>query len=270
MQQVRLGVVSFLNTIPLIEGMETVEGVTLSPQVPSTLIDSLLAEQVDIALASSIDYQRSTEPLRILKVGVLSSDGPTRTVRLCSTRPIDQIQKVYCDLDSHTSVALLQIIMQDVYHKTIQIETSEIREYKTVDDWPDAVLMIGDKVVSSKTPTHYPYELDLGEAWKELTGLPFVFACWMGKAQLETNVVHTVAMSLDRQLKRNKHRLEQLVSTSANQRGWEKPEALSYIQETIEYEWTNRHVESVKHFFDRAYAHGLIQTLRELQFYNWG
>ena len=68
-----LGVVNFLNTTPLISGLEFVEGVEFVHEVPSELIGCLERHEVDIALASSIDYQRSEIDLRILPVGVLTA-----------------------------------------------------------------------------------------------------------------------------------------------------------------------------------------------------
>ena len=74
-QTIRVGVVNFLNATPLIEGMSAVEGIELVPKVPSDLIGCLERGEVDFALASSIDYQRSSIDLGILPYGVLSSDG---------------------------------------------------------------------------------------------------------------------------------------------------------------------------------------------------
>ena len=102
---IRLGVVSFLNTLPLIDGLDVCTDVELRCTVPSLLIDQLLGDEVDIALCSSIDYLRSPEPLRIVPVGMLGCCGPTMTVRLYSAVPIEPLEGVYCDCESHTSVA---------------------------------------------------------------------------------------------------------------------------------------------------------------------
>ena len=98
---------SFINTLPLIDGLENLADVSLRHSVPSLLIDELLAGRVDVALCSSIDYLRSPTPLALLPVGMLGCDGPTMTVRLYSNKPLHEITSVHCDTDSHTSVALL-------------------------------------------------------------------------------------------------------------------------------------------------------------------
>ena len=270
MQKIRLGVVSFLNTVPLIDGLEMLDGFSLVSKVPSSLIGCLECDAVDFALASSIDYQTSESDIRILKCGLLSSDGHTLTVRLCSRKPIEEVHEVHCDLDSHTSVALLQIIMKDIFAKDITIIPTEIRQLgKNKKDWPESVLMIGDKVVVEKFNTEYAYELDLGESWKQQTGLPFVFAVWMGKYNLPEKVVEIAGMALERQLQRNMQRLEQVVSKSASVRGWSQQEALSYVCETMQYKWTSRHEKSLSYFFERAHDIGIIPSNRKVQFFEW-
>jgi chorismate dehydratase len=269
MQKVRLGVVSFLNTVPLIDGLEMIEGISLVPKVPSALIGCLESGEVDLALASSIDYQRSSETLRIMKVGLLSSDGQTLTVRLCSRVPIADVQEVHCDVDSHTSLALLQIVMKDMYRKDITIVPTEIRDLgKNNNDWPESVLMIGDKVVTSANESEYDYELDLGEAWKKETGLPFVFAVWMGKSNIAPEILELASMSLARQLKRNLQCLEQVVSSSATVRGWNPIEALRYVSGTMQYNWSDRHIESLELFFNRAHEIGIIPHARKIQYFD--
>lgn len=268
MQHVILGVVSFLNTKPLIDGLEMIDGMTLKPMVPSLLIGCLEEGDVDLALASSIDYQKSSSSLRILKVGLLSSDGPTLTVCLRSRIPIDQVQQVHCDVDSHTSVALLQIVMKDMYDKAITVVPTEIRNLGgSKNDWPESVLMIGDKVVSSTNGHSYQYELDLGEAWKKMTGLPFVFAVWMGKSDLAPETVEFAALSLERQLRKNMQRLEQVVATAASSRGWNKKEALMYVGETMQYSWSKRHESSLQIFFDRAKELSLVSDDVEIKYF---
>ena len=114
-QTIRIGVVNFLNATPLIEGMNAVEGIELVPKVPSDLIGCLERGEVDFALASSIDYQSKFIDLGILPVWVLSSDGDSLTVQLCSRIPFQNVTKVHCDSDSHTSIALLQIILKNKF-----------------------------------------------------------------------------------------------------------------------------------------------------------
>jgi len=267
-QKLRLGVVNFLNATPLIEGISPIEGIELVPKVPSELIGCLERDEVDIALSSSIDYQRSKKQLSILPVGVLSSEGETLTVRLCSTEPFDTISEVHCDTDSHTSIALLLIILKNLYGivpKTIPCDFHSL--FASSERYPKSVLMIGDKVVTGASEDMFPYQLDLGLAWYEQTGLPFVFATWLGRETIETSLVQRAQMVLNRQLLRNINRIEQVVSEYAPERGWDVDVAFRYLTEHIQYLFSDAHRQSLELFYELAVSVGALETVKPLRFY---
>jgi chorismate dehydratase len=264
----RLGVVSFLNTLPLIEGLDRLRGVELVHTVPSQLIDRLLADELDVALCSSVDYQRSPEPLVIVPGGLLGCEGPTLTVRLYSTEPIERIERVCCDTDSHTSIALMLIVLRDLYGITPEVIDYDAREHvagSTPVEWPDAVLLIGDKVVTDSPPAvRYPHQLDLGEAWTELTGLPFVFAMWVARASTDPARMHVASAVLDRQRRANRMRLDTIVHHRAPDRRWPKDLAATYVKERLHYDWTPGHVAGLERFFTRCAELGLTPHARPL------
>lgn len=267
-QKLRLGVVNFLNTAPLIDGMSTIQGVELIPKVPSELIGCLERNEVDIALSSSIDYQRSQKQLRILPVGVLSSEGETMTVRLCSKQPFETISEVHCDTDSHTSIALLQIILNNRYGIDPKIIPCDVRALTTSNArWPETVLMIGDKVVTSAKGEMFPHQLDLGLAWFKQTGLPFVFATWLGSENIKPSLVKRASMLLDRQRRCNKHRMEQVVSTYAPERGWNVEVANTYLTECIQYSFKDKHRHSLELFYSLASTVGALKEVKPLRFF---
>ncbi|MCC7146072.1 MAG: hypothetical protein IT443_06465, partial [Phycisphaeraceae bacterium] len=119
-QTLRVGCVSFLNSKPLIDSFEKVSpadrDVQVRYDVPSRLLDDLENSQVDIALCPVIDYFRSCLDLLIVPVGGIACRGPTLTVRLYSRIPLPKIQRVWVDTDSHTSVALLRVLLDQLYH----------------------------------------------------------------------------------------------------------------------------------------------------------
>ena len=268
-QDVRLGVVDFLNTAPLIGGLERVSGIEFIHKVPSSLIGCLERDEVDLALASSIDYQRSVIDLRILPVGVLSSEGETLTVRLCSSLPLEDIGEVYCDTDSHTSIVLLQIVLRQKYGITPKIIPTNIRSLlDSTKDWPETVLIIGDKVVTSEHEPTYTHSLDLGQAWMDQTGLPFVFATWLGPENLDKELVNRARILLDRERRHNAQRIEQIVSTHAIDRGWVPEVAFQYLTNHMQYSFTKQHGESLDLFFELAASCSLIDTVRPVRYYS--
>src|SRR5687767_7383678 len=110
----RIGSVSYLNAKPLIHGLENQKDLSLILDVPSKLLPGLRDKRFDIALLPVIDYQR-LDNLKIVPSGGIGCDGPTLTVRIFSRVPIEKIQTLACDTDSHTSVALARIILAEEF-----------------------------------------------------------------------------------------------------------------------------------------------------------
>ena len=268
---VRLGVVRFINTLPLIDGLEQLRDVSLQYSVPSLLIDMLLSDEVDVALCSSIDYQRSPRELLILPVGLLGCNGPTLTVRLYSTKPLEGLKQIYCDTDSHTSVALLRILLHELYGITPELVDYDAREF-TVDndpqEYPEAMMLIGDKVVTNSPPAErYPHQLDLGEAWQQLTGMPFVFALWMARQDADPALLRTASLALDHQRRHNQERLDSIIHKRVKPGDWPADLAKSYLSQRITYQFDEAHLASLEQFFDKACELNLIERRRAVHLF---
>ncbi|MHC4414084.1 MAG: menaquinone biosynthetic enzyme MqnA/MqnD family protein [Planctomycetota bacterium] len=266
---IRIGVVSFVNTLPLIDGLDNLADLELHYTVPSLLLDKLINDEVDVALCSSIDYQRAEEPLVILPAGLLGCQGSTLTVRLYSSVRIDRISEVHCDSDSHTSIALMRILLKELHGIEPQVIDYDARERVAENrpiDWPAAMLLIGDKVVTDSPPAiRYPHQLDLGAAWAALTGLPFVFALWMAKRSADRSMIGVAAAILDHQRRHNQHRLDLIVRRRATPRRWPADLASGYLKGMLTFELTEPRREGLELFFDKARAHGLIEQRRPLE-----
>ncbi len=170
----RLGCVSYLNTKPLIAGLEDDPRFDLRFAVPAQLPRMLLEKEVNLALCPVFDLFANRDLLEMVPVGGIASDGETLTVKLFSRVPLAQIRTVAADPDSHASVNLLRVLWRWRHGLT-----PALRPITEASD-TDAVLLIGDKVITrAPKATTFPWTLDLGAAWKEATGLPFVFAVWM-------------------------------------------------------------------------------------------
>src|SRR5687767_1333935 len=178
---INVGSVSFLNAKPLIYGLENEQGVRLTLDVPAKLLAGLADHRYHVALLPVIDYQRMPG-LKILTSGGIGCDGPTLTVRIFSPVPAPDIRHLACDPDSHTSVALARIILAERYGA--RPEFAPLKPMARLAGPSSAVLLIGDKVVCEE-PAGLPHQLDLGEEWKRLTGLPFVFAAWMARGDVD-------------------------------------------------------------------------------------
>ena len=264
----RVGCVSFLNARPLIDGLVDDGGertIDLKLNVPSGLLADLEQGSADVALCPVIDYYRSRTPLVILPTGGIASRGQTMTVKLYSRVPIEEIKTVYADTDSHTSVALLQVVLARTYNIRPAIIDFNAREQtaerRIVDD-PPTVLLIGDKVVTAApNETDYPYQLDLGEAWAAQTGLPFVFAVWMARRGVDLGPVPRL---LEARRADNVGRIDRIVADHAEAHGWPRDLAVRYLGQLLHYEIGPTQLEAIELFAAKAYELGLIDAPRPL------
>jgi len=183
--RVRVGAVSFLNTKPLIYDLlcqvPPNDEIEISVHVPSRLAELMESGNLDVGLIPIIEYfraagQSNVPPYKIIPHTSISSRGPVRSIQLYSHVPISTIRCVGLDTSSRSSRALLQIVFAERYDlhpkfcdcpPSIDPQAAEM----------DAVLLIGDAALRRLGST--PYSLDLGAEWDKLTGLPFVYACWV-------------------------------------------------------------------------------------------
>lgn len=265
MDPVRIACVRFLNTAPLIEGLSKLEGLELIPVVPSKIADLVASGEADLGLCSVVDAARSSVPLTLLPVGMIGCDGPTLTVRLFSRVPWNSVKTLHADTDSHTSVALARLILKRKFGRSPEVVEFDANTRRGNDVWPETVLLIGDKVVTDHPPAEtFTHQLDLGEEWKALTGLPFVYAVWMCRsadaqagATRAARVRHA-ALLLDRQRRHNRTRLGMIVQKHAPGTGWPIELAGRYLGELLRYEVGPREREAIDRFFSDAAELGLI------------
>jgi chorismate dehydratase len=268
MHPVRLGYVKYLNTLPLVEGLQAWSDVTLVPAIPSRLADLLLEGQVDLALASVVDAVRHAGRLALVPCGMIGCDGPTLTVRVFSKVPFDRVTTLHADTDSHTSVVLARLVLARRYGRPIRVVEFDARERVArsggdrAPEWPETLLEIGDKVVTdTPPPDRYPHVLDLGQAWREMTGMAFVYAVWMCRAEeARRPEILTAARLLDRQRRRNTMRLDWLVQRAAAERRWPTDVAAHYVHDCLRYEVTPRAREGLDHFLALAAQDGLLPS----------
>lgn len=256
MESVRIGVVRYLNTAPLIEGLDRVQGLTIVPSVPSGLAGMLRTGAVDLALASIVDLAGGGGvPLTVFPVGMIGCDGPTLTVRVLSRVPMDAVKEIHADTDSHTSVVLCKLLFSKLFDRGIAMTP-----YRPGGERPDTVLLIGDKVVTDRAATaDYPHHLDLGQAWHDLTGLPFVYAAWACRSvEAGEPRLRQVAELLDRQRRHNRTRLDWIVSSRASAAGWPDELAAKYLGELLRYNLGPREKQAAELFISEASSRGLL------------
>jgi len=257
----KLATVSYLNALPLIDGLERETDIEVIRRVPSRLLETLETGRAGIALCPVIDFQQSVKPLEIVPAGAIGCDGPALTVKLFASRPMSEVDVITVDGESHTSVALVAIVMRDLYGRAPTLRPRGAADEKT----PQALLLIGDKVITA-TPDRmvYPHELDLGAAWKEISGKPFVFATWMTGTDSDLG---NLPRRLDRIRNANHGRLSEIAAKHAAANGWPENLAFEYLSRNLRYELGAPELAGIEDFWKRCHEFGIIDELRPMRLY---
>jgi chorismate dehydratase len=252
----RIASVSYLNARPLIWSLDRTPDVQLTLDVPSHLAQGLGESRYDVALLPVIDYQRLPN-LTILPVGGIGSDGPTLTVRIFSRVPIPQIESLACDPDSHTSVALARIILARRYN--LRPEFLDLQRAGA--SLTEARLLIGDKVICQQ-PQGFPHQLDLGHEWKSLTNLPFVFATWMARPNIDLRRAWTVLQDAKQQGLAN---IDRIITRHALPRGWPPDLAHRYLTQNLKFNIGPAELNAITHFHHLCHDESIISNIADLK-----
>ena len=180
----KLSVVSYVNTIPFIYGLKQYgldKKLDISLDIPSTCAEKLLSREVDIGLVPIV-VLKQLKDAQVVSDYCIGANGAVDTVCLFLDVPIEEVEAILLDYQSRTSVELLKILLKEYWR--ISPKLIEVNEnYETKISGKTAGLIIGDRAFHFQDKFKYAY--DLSDIWKKMTGLPFVFACWIGNKELD-------------------------------------------------------------------------------------
>jgi chorismate dehydratase len=177
---VKISCVSYLNSRPFIYGLRKADFLAsgeaeLSLDDPAACAAKVLKKEADIGLVPVAILPQLKGYKRIADAGI-SANGKVGSVMLYSEVPLNQIKEIWLDNESRTSVMLTKILAKELW-KMDPLWKEAVPGYEKKIKGNTAGVVIGDRALDMLS--RFPYEFDLAEAWKELTGLPFVFACWV-------------------------------------------------------------------------------------------
>ena len=176
----KVSVVQYLNSVPLVWGMlkgEQQGKYDLEFTTPAACADAVRQGKADLGIVPSIEYQRM-ERVQILSGISIAAKEEAKSVLLLSKVPIEKVRTVIADNSSRTSAALLRILMRKFYSRSISVTPSAPKPAEMLSR-ADAALVIGDPALTFEGDV--PEVYDLAAEWKKFTGLPFVFALWVGR-----------------------------------------------------------------------------------------
>ena len=176
--------ISYLNSMPFIYGLkqsELFKGIDLSVAYPSKVAEDIMSNKVDIALVPVVVLNQLND-YEIISDFCIGAESSVDSVCLYSHVPINEIATISLDYQSRTSVELLKLLLRDYWKVNPKLNLSNADDSLEIKE-NNAALVIGDKsfVLNGK----YPYVYDLAKVWNIMTGLPFVFACWISTKKLK-------------------------------------------------------------------------------------
>lgn len=173
----RVGCVPYVNARPLVACFDQPnEFVEVVYDVPSRLPALLDSGEVDAILVSSIEYLRRDDLVIAADVGIMSN-GPVASVRMLSKVPLEEITTLALDESSMTSNMLAQVILAERGVRPSLVTMAP--DQSLMLERCDACVLIGDKGLEADGTGLV--DVDLGQAWTEMTGEPFVWALWLSR-----------------------------------------------------------------------------------------
>lgn len=245
-----VGCVPYINARPLVRLFADTHDVEVIYDVPSKLPALLDSGKVEAVLASA--FEALSTAGRTIAAGVsVGSNGPVESVRLFSKVPFHEIGRLALDSSSLTSNALALGILAEVYH--VRPESAPAApKLEDMLEHSDAAVLIGDKgMMASGDGLHV---LDLGKAWNDLTGLPFVWAVWIGTPQLSGEIVDL----LEKAARWGEKQSDLIARESAEQTGIPFETCLHYLSKVMDHRLTEEHLKGLRAYRDLLLKHKFL------------
>lgn len=264
MNVLKIGAVPFLNTKPLIYGLEMNQGkdlLELHYAHPALAAHMLEDGSLDLAILPSIEYARM-QNLFIVPGISIAARGPVASVNLYCRKPLSEVKSIALDKRSRTSVALLKILCAEHYDISPGMKEMEPDIRVMLQDC-DAALLIGDDALYQEEEMAEIRDLALD--WFGLTSLPFVFAFWAGRQGAVGFEEHLILRSSLQQGLMNVRKIAANYPSPRIANSAELNE--KYLTENIRYSFGENELDGLKLFYIKAWENGIIEGVPRFRFY---
>jgi chorismate dehydratase len=261
MSVARLGAVDYLNARPLVYGLELRSDLfSLRFDVPSKCAALLHEGSIDAGMIPSIEYQRGHDYRIVPGIGIVSN-GPVASVALFTTTPIHAIRTIAADTSSRTSNGLLRVLCAERFGIDAEFHPMH-PDPELMLRRCDAALLIGDPALFLEYERLGAEKVDLGEQWTSLTGLPFVWAFWAGRAgALTRQAVAALTAARDAGVAESDRVAEMYCGPERAARG------KAYLRDNIYYMLGDREEDGLRMYYELAERHGVIARVLAPEFY---
>ncbi len=260
MPALRLGAVSYLNTKPLVYGLDP-DQFDVRFDVPSKCAALLHQGAVDLGLIPAIEYLR--DDYRIVPGVSIASDGEVATVAIFTRKPMAEVTSIALDLSSKTSVALTRVLCA-AHWGIAPAFTSAEPDLDAMLNRADAALVIGDPAFDIDPVSRGVQKIDLGAAWKAMTGLPFVYAMWVGRPGAATPAQCRALQ--DARANGQAHLADIARDVSGGDPELER-RSLVYLRDNLKFALGPQEEAGLRRFHQLAVETGVMPELQPLRFY---
>ncbi len=269
--RLRLGRIRYINVLPIYYALEQAyvpNGFELIPGTPAELNASLHQGRLDASAISSVEYARHHRDYLLLPDLSISAEGDAGSVLFFSRVPFMRLSglPVLLSAASATAAALVKIILYEHFGARPLYYQGVIHN-----GFPDGyygLLAIGDEALRLKVTHRYPYFLDLGRAWYELTGLPFVFGLWAVRRDFcrrRPAVVRYLCQTLIQARNWGLAGLEEICRHAAASVNLPSPELYHYFRR-LNFCLGPRQKEGLANFYRYLHGFGVLSELPPLEF----
>jgi chorismate dehydratase len=268
----RVGHIQFINCFPLFYGLiekKFLLEIELIKGNPTDLNRMLAGNLLDLAPIPSIAYARNYRDYVLMPDISVSCDGEVKSIYLFSRLPIERLhnKKIALTNISRTSQALLRILMARCYNIAPEYFQSA-PELGAMLMEADAALLIGDDALRARYKTRDRlYIYDLGQEWKNFTGLPMVFAVWAIRRDFAHNHRDELKLIRDTFTDSIKFSLECIQDCAAKASQWEDFSA-DYLVEyfnSLRFDFDPRKQEGLLQYYKEAKNQGIIDEVPPLE-----
>jgi cyclic dehypoxanthinyl futalosine synthase len=262
-EKLRIAAVGYLNARPLTYGLDAEPRVTVEHALPSEVARRVAEDEADVALMP-IAAAATIGDLRLVRGCAIGARGRVRSVVLAADRPIEELEEIALDLSSRTSVALARLIVRRLRpgKEPRWVGRPAARAIESIGGWRGAVV-IGDPALTIEGK--YKYVVDLAEAWREWTSLPFVFAAWCGRAGALDAADERVL--LDAKHRGLEHR-DLIADDHAARSGLDASSLRAYLRDAIRYDLGDDERRGLERFYSEAARAGILPPVESIRFFD--
>jgi chorismate dehydratase len=258
----KVSVVKYLNAVPLVWGM--LRGVqqgryALEFTTPAACADAVRLGKAELGTIPSIEYQR-LERAEVLSGISIASKEEVKSILLLSKVPIEKIHTVAADNSSRTSAALLRILMRKFYSRWVNVTPSAPKPADMLKR-ADAALVIGDPALTydGQVPEVY----DLAAEWKKFTGLPFVFALWVGREEAR---IGKYRKDFEDSRDYGLAHIDAIAAEYAPKLNMQPAGVRAYLTQNVDYSLDEDNRKGLRLFYKLAREAGIIPVEKDLYF----